>query len=121
MSEHMVGDWQTIESRTMDVVLRITTVKVVSKSGRKRTTSEYRATKIPLAPGTSEVAAWRFDKTLPEVDRYTVTLHQDGRLTCDCPHGTYRAEESGTLCPHASAVLTLADFSRELVVPPATS
>lgn len=113
--QELVGTWESIEARTMDIAVRVSTFRGKS---RKKSIAEYHISRVPLPPNSIDaVAAWRFDKTLPDIERYTVILQPGGKLACDCKHATLSNLRDTTLCVHQSIVATLADTFKEVVLP----
>jgi hypothetical protein len=61
----------------------------------------------PIASAAWGKAAFRFVKAVAKAERPTYAVLLDGdRSTCDCPHGTYKAQERGP-CRHVLAAQAL--------------
>lgn len=113
----LVGAWKTYESRKLDLVARVESVKITSVNTRVISTAHYAIGKEPVEEGSDALAVWIFRKQSIEDKTYKVVLHKDGAISCDCPAYNYRKVENPVLCPHQSTVLTIADAFKELLVP----
>ena len=119
----LIGTWIGYHKRLLILSATVKSFGPFKKGKQEVKVSRYDYVKLPttdLARQEGICALFRFVKTEPESERYTVAFFADGRRAhCDCKWGTYRGDDpKWTPCVHISTLLTLADLTFPINVRP---